>query len=103
MNVEKKIEKLGFSKIEESRYGAYYQKQTDRYLHRVDILWKQGNAILQSYDPNLIDVDGIGNTCVGLSHAEMLVFAQKMKEYERVMEFYRRILYGRKRNNFKFY
>ncbi len=36
--------------------------------------------ILQSYDPELGDSKGIGNTCVGLTGYEMKLFVKKMKQ-----------------------
>ena len=40
---------------------------------------KSGRHILQSYDPDLGDDKGIGNTCVGLTGYEMKLFLKKMK------------------------
>lgn len=40
---------------------------------------KSGRNILQSYDPDLGDGEGIGNTCVGLTGYEMKLFLKKMK------------------------
>ncbi len=41
---------------------------------------KSGRHILQSYDPELGDSKGIGNTCVGLTGYEMKLFIKKMKQ-----------------------
>jgi len=39
-----------------------------------------GKHILQSYDKDLFDSKGIGNTCVGLTWYEMELFYKKMKK-----------------------
>lgn len=36
--------------------------------------------LLQSYDTELFDSKGIGNTCVGLSGYEMWLFYKKIKQ-----------------------
>lgn len=41
---------------------------------------KNGKHIIQSYDKNLTDSKGIGNTCVGLTYYETKLFMKKMKQ-----------------------
>lgn len=81
---DKKLKKLGFDKLEESRFCVEYSRKMDTYRQTVCILHKQnGPAILQSYDPQLFDEKGIGNTCVALTEKEATLFARKMREYRR--------------------
>lgn len=82
-SVDEKLADLGFKKIEENMYGAEYERYDDNYEYTqcVSILHKaSGRHILQSYDRDLSDVDGIGNTCVGLTGYEMGLFYRKMKQ-----------------------
>ena len=41
---------------------------------------KSGQHIVQSYDENLTDTKGIGNTCAGLTMYEMKLCIKKMKQ-----------------------
>lgn len=73
-NVDEKLAEIGFKKIEENRYCAAYERHDDNhgYTQRVSIMHKSsGKHILQSYDKDLFDSKGIGNTCVGLTGYEM--------------------------------
>jgi hypothetical protein len=83
---DKKLAKLGFVKNEESRYAVVYEREHKgaAYVQTVCILQKKhGPAIMQSYDKNLLDMKGVGNTCVGLTEEETRLFAKKMREYRR--------------------
>ncbi len=81
--VDEKFEEIGFIKIEENEYGVHYQR-ADKYYSFVQTLYlchkKSGQHIVQSYDENLIDTKGIGNTCVGLTMYEMKLCIKKMKQ-----------------------
>ena len=80
-SIDKKIEDLGFTKISEDKYGAEYRRKNEQcgYIHTVYIGHKKsGRHIIQSYDENLSDEKGIGNTCVGLTYREMKLFTKKM-------------------------
>lgn len=80
--VDEKIAEIGFTKVEEDKYGCSYERKDKKYnfTQKVDILHKKsGRHILQSYDPELGDSEGIGNTCVGLTGYEMKLFLKKMK------------------------
>lgn len=82
-NVDKKLKEIGFEKIREDKYGVEYERKDEEYNFKqhVDVKHKaSGRHILQSYDPDLGDVKGIGNTCVGLSGYEMKLFYKKMKQ-----------------------
>nr|DAO03923.1 MAG TPA: hypothetical protein [Caudoviricetes sp.] len=77
--VDEKIAEIGFTKVEEDKYGCSYERKDKKYnfTQKVDILRKKsGRHILQSYDPDL----GDGNTCVGLTGYEMKLFIKKMKQ-----------------------
>ena len=81
--VDEKLAEIGFVKMNENEYGAFYQR-TDyefNFTQAVDLCCKEsGNHIVQSYDINLVDTKGIGNTCVGLTMYEMKLFLKKMKK-----------------------
>lgn len=82
-NVDEKLAEIGFKKIKENRYCAEYERHDDNhgYTQRVSIMHKySGKHILQSYDKDLFDSKGIGNTCVGLTRYEMKLFYKKMKK-----------------------
>ena len=84
--IDKRLEMMGFSKKEESRYAVVYERECKgpAYVQTVCILHKKhGPAILQSYDKNLLDTEGVGCTCVGLTEQEARLFARKMREYRR--------------------
>ena len=81
--VDEKLADIGFVKLNENEYGAYYQRKNHEFnfTQAVDLCFKEsGKHIIQSYDINLGDTKGIGNTCVGLSMYEMKLFLKKMKQ-----------------------
>lgn len=84
--IEEKIEDLGYKKTYESDLVVDYEKKekisdTNEYIHKVELIHKKsGRHLLLSYDPNLEDNKGIGNTCVGLTAEEIKIFAKKMKQ-----------------------
>lgn len=82
-NVDEKLAEIGFRKVEEDKYGCFYERKDKEYgyTQKVVISYKKsGQHILQSYDPKLFDDKGIGNTCVGLTGYEMKLFLKKMKK-----------------------
>lgn len=82
-SLDKKIKDLGFIKMEENKHGVTYQRYNRDYSYaqKVTILYKKsGNHILQSYDKDLTDSKGVGNTCVGLTYKELKLFTKKMKK-----------------------
>ena len=81
--VDEKLAEIGFIKLEEYKYGCEYERKDEKYnyIQKVAILRKKsGRHILQSYDPDLIDNENIGNTCIGLTGYEMKLFIKKMKQ-----------------------
>ena len=81
--VDEKLAEIGFTKVEEDKYGCFYERKDKEYgyTQKIAILRKKsGRHILQSYDPDLGDSKGIGNTCVGLTGYEMKLFLKKMKK-----------------------
>ena len=87
--IDKKLAKLGFVKKEENKYGVEYERERvdPAYLQKVRINYKKnGPNIIQSYDPELLDQKGIGNTCVGMTEVELRLFSRKMKEFRRKYE-----------------
>lgn len=81
--VDEKLAEIGFNKIKENNFGAAYERYDEKYKYTqcVDLSRKQnGKHIIQSYDKDLSDVKGIGNTCVGLTYYEAKLFMKKMKK-----------------------
>jgi len=73
-NIDKMFEEIGFIKVKENKYGVTYERDNVEYNYTqvLAILHKaSGRHIIQSYDKDLFDTKGIGNTCVGLSYYEM--------------------------------
>lgn len=86
MTVDKKLAKMGFSKVYEDVRRVHYERYNKEYdyHHTVCIerrsVWNEFR--LQSYDEQLIDKKGIGNTNVALSTYEVKLFLKKMKQKE---------------------
>ena len=81
--IDEKFEEIGFIKVKEDKYGATYERENKRYkfTQSLDLLHKSsGKHIVQSYDKNLTDIKGIGNTCIGLTMYEMKLCIKKMKK-----------------------
>lgn len=81
--VDEKFEEIGFKKVNENEYGVHYQRQdkTYKFVQTLYLCHKSsGKHIVQSYDENLMDSKGIGNTCVGLTMHEMKLCIKKMKK-----------------------
>ena len=76
--VDEKLAEIGFVKEEEDMYGCVYKRKDKEYNFTQKVFI--GHNILQSYDPDLGDDKGIGNTCVGLTGYEMKLFIKKMKQ-----------------------
>lgn len=79
---DKKMETLGFVKKSDNEYVVEYERLNPEYGYTQAVAIchkKRGEAIVQSYDPNLFDEKKIGNTCVGLTYEEMSALAIKMK------------------------
>lgn len=79
--IDKKIMNLGFVKTDENDLCVVYKRSTDGYQHVVALLHKaSGKHLIQSYDPTLCDKNGIGNTAVGLTYKENMLFLKKMRK-----------------------
>lgn len=80
-STDAKLESIGFVKMHEDDHGVLYYKEHRNYTQAVQLMHKAyGWSILQSYDPNLFDSKGVGNTCIGLTYTEMKLFMKKMRE-----------------------
>lgn len=82
-SLEKRIEDLGFIKMEENKHGVTYQRYNRDYGYKQEVTLlhkKSGNHIMQYYDKDLTDSKGVGNTCVGLTYKELKLFTKKMKK-----------------------
>ena len=74
---DKKLISLGFEKTADTKYFVRYERGSKRQY--LDILHKaHGPAIIQSYDPELWDEKGIGNTCFGITRGEAIAAAMKI-------------------------
>lgn len=81
--IDDKFKDIGFQKIQDDKYAATYERRNEEYGYTqvLDIRHKaSGNHIVQSYDKELFDEKGIGNTCVGLTYYEMKLAVKKMKK-----------------------
>lgn len=81
--IDQRLADLGYTKKEDTEYVVVYSKeeQNPHYTREVVLSHKRsGRHILQSYDPNLGDSKGIGNTCSGLTYKELKLFMKKMKQ-----------------------
>lgn len=81
--VDEKLADIGFVKLKENEYGADYQRTNleFNYTQALDLCYKEnGKHIIQSYDINLLDSKGIGNTGIGLTMYEMKLCLKKMKQ-----------------------
>lgn len=82
--IDKKIEKLGFQKEKEDKYGVIYMRKCIDYgfTQCVSILHKHsGNHLIQSYEIN-VNKDGYNN-CVGMTLKEMKLFLKKANKLKR--------------------
>ena len=82
--IDEKFAEIGFTKVKEDKYGISYTRYNEKYKYTqcLDIVYKEhGSNLIQSYDSNLYDTKGIGNTCVGLSMHEAKLCIQKMKQW----------------------
>lgn len=82
-SIDKKFEEIGFIKTEENEYNVVYERKNETYnfTQILTIVYKaSGKHIVQSYDPNLFDTEGIGNTGVGLTYYEMKLVSKKMRK-----------------------
>lgn len=82
-NLEAKIEALGFQKVYEDERSCHYERYDAEhdfyqtvYIQRRTV-WNEFR--IQSYDENLMDKKGIGNTCIALTMEETKLFYKKMK------------------------
>lgn len=86
MTVDRKLAKIGFNKVYEDVRRVHYERYDKNYdyYHTVCIerrsVWNEFR--LQSYDENLIDKKGVGNTNVALTIYEVKLFLKKMKRKE---------------------
>lgn len=82
-SIDEKFAEIGFVKVEENEYGAIYERKNEKYNYTQELGLrhkKSGKHLIQSYDRDLGDEKGIGNTCVGLTMYEVKLCVKKMKE-----------------------
>ena len=82
-NIDKKFEEIGFIKTVENEYQVIYERKNEifNFTQALVICCKaSGKNIVQSYDKDLFDIKGIGNTCVGLTYYEMKLVSKKMRK-----------------------
>ena len=87
MNVDKKIERLGFEKIYEDALCCRYERYNKRYKYNQAVVIQKravwNDFRLMSYDEDLMDKAFTGNICVALTLEEVSVFHKKMKQKTR--------------------
>lgn len=80
--IDEKFKEIGFVKVNENEYTVHYQRENKEYdfIQSLYLARKSdGKHLIQSYDENLTDIKGIGNTCVGLTMYEIKLCLKKMK------------------------
>ena len=78
--IDKKFQKLGWAKIEESEYVIAYEKYIKNYdyIHHIDILHERsGHRLIQSYCD--AETNNMFSYMVGLNFKEALLSILKMK------------------------
>lgn len=81
--IDKKFAKIGLIKVKENKYVIRYERQNAEYGYTqvLEILHKAtGRHIVLSYDKEIFDTEGLGNTCIGLTYYEMKLALKKMKK-----------------------
>lgn len=81
--VDEKFKEIGFRKVENGFIVVAYERYNEmfNYTQRIELCHKStGMHIVHSYDVNLSDEKGIGNTSVGLTMYEMKLCIKKMKQ-----------------------
>lgn len=85
-NIDREFEKIGFTKIEEDKYGVEYERYNEKYKYTQVIYIghkSSGNHIVQSYDEGVMDENKIGNICVGLTYPETKLVLKKFRQMKR--------------------
>lgn len=80
-NIDEKFKEIGFTKVEENKYGATYEKQVTefKYTQVIDIMHKaSGNHLISSYEKE-VNKNGFNNV-VGLTAYETKLALKKMKK-----------------------
>lgn len=85
-NTDKRLEELGFKKIEEDKFGVCYSRfvstNDDGYIHRLDIMHKaSGRHLIQSYEEG-VNKDGFNNV-VGLNYETTRLAMKKYRQLKR--------------------
>ena len=85
-SIAKRLEELGFKKIEEDNLGASYSRvvpiNDDIYVHRLDIVHKaSGRHLIQSYEED-VNKDGFNNV-VGLNYETTRLAMKKYRQLKR--------------------
>ena len=82
-NIDEKFEDIGFKKVKDDKYSVTYERYNRKYKY-IQVLAichkKDGRHIIKSYDKDLFDKKGIGNTGVGLTYYETKFALKKMKK-----------------------
>ena len=79
--IDEKFNDIGFVKVEETKFGAKYQRKENKYnyIQCLDLLHKaSGKHLIQSYQKD-INKDGFNNM-IGLSIYEAKLAVKKMKQ-----------------------
>lgn len=81
--IDERFKEIGFDKLRDGDYIVSYERYVKEYdyTERLDIVHKaSGRHIVQCYDPDLFDAEGIGNCCIGMTYYEMRLAMKKMQQ-----------------------
>ena len=84
IKADKAMKKLGFEKIEESKFGVTYRRENKQFnfIERLDICHKaNGNHLIMPYIEG-INSDGLNNSGA-LTYSEMKTVMKKYRELKR--------------------
>lgn len=82
-SIDDRFSEIGFVKIYDNKYVVSYERRNEAYGYTqvLDIIHKaSGRHAVISYDKDLLDTEGIGNTGVSLTYHEMKLALKKMRK-----------------------
>lgn len=81
--VDDKLREIGFCIVDEGKNRICYERKNDVFDY-TQVLYigrnAKGRHFVQSFDKDLVDDKGVGNTCVGLTYYEMKLVMKKMRQ-----------------------
>jgi hypothetical protein len=81
--VDEKLRDIGFCIVDECKNRVCYERKNEVFDY-TQVLYighnSKGRHFVQSFDKDLVDDKGVGNTCVGLTYYEMKLVMKKMRQ-----------------------